>query len=190
MHKSTPQCKTFTCNLKKKKKSTNSSFSTIQKHTHHKMVVQRNCKLNHCTSTTLKTNKHLCHDYLSVSMGVVFSLFHISSLNSTEHCCHARYSRPRSPLRSARERKERGREAEWEGGRRENLAFTVRDQRYIMGGQTILLHAVFLTNHYTTEQCAHILHKSKAACQALITIVLAAQLNRAKRKYVHSKSVL
>lgn len=59
-----------------------------------------------------------------------------------------------------------------------------------MGRQTILLHAVFLTNHYTTEQCAHILYKSKAACQALITIALAAWLNRAQRKYVHSKSVL
>ena len=38
---------------------------------------------------------------------------------------------------------DREREREWEGGRRENLAFTVRSQRYIMGGQTILLHAVF-----------------------------------------------
>lgn len=87
--------------------------------------------------------------------GCWISLFPISSLHSTEHCCQALYSRPRSPLQSARERKER--ESGRDGGRRENLAFTVRDQQYIMGGQTILLHAVFLTNHYTTKQCTHIL---------------------------------
>lgn len=90
-----------------------------------------------------------------------------------------------------RERKERQREreGEWEGGRRENLSFTVRDQQYIMGGQTILLHAVFLTNHYMTKQYTHILYKPKAPCQALITIVPVAQLNRAESKYVHSESV-
>lgn len=36
------------------------------------MVVHQNYKLNSCTSTALKTYKHLYHDCLSVSMGVVF----------------------------------------------------------------------------------------------------------------------
>lgn len=54
-----------------------------------------------------------------------------------------------------------------------------------MGGQTILLHAVFLTNHYMTKQ--YIMYKSKAACQTVITIALVARPNRAERKYVLSK---
>ena len=122
----------------------------------------------------------------------------ISRLHSTEHCCHALHSRPRSPLPSARERKRRERggeieggregEREWEGGRRENLAFTVRSQRYIMGGQTILLHAVFfLTNRYMTKQYVHILYKSEAACQALITVALAARRNRGEKEIRDTK---
>lgn len=58
-----------------------------------------------------------------------------------------------------------------------------------MGGQTVLLHAVFLTNHYTTKQYLHILEKSKVACQASITIALVARMNAAERKSVPSKSV-
>lgn len=56
-----------------------------------------------------------------------------------------------------------------------------------MGGQTILLHAVFLTNHYMTKQ--YIMYKSKAACQTVITIALVARPNRAERKYVLSKNL-
>lgn len=73
-------------------------------------------------------------------------------------------------------------EGEWEGGGGENLAFTVRDQWYIMRGQTILLHAVSLTNDYTTKQYVHMMYESKAACQAWITIGQAQALNRVKRK--------
>lgn len=82
---------------------------------------------------------------------------------------------------------EREREIEREGVRvggstGENLAFTVRHQQYIMGGQTILLHAVFLTNDYTNKQYARILYTSKAACQALITIAPFERLTRARRE--------
>lgn len=81
----------------------------------------------------------------------------------------------------------REREIEREGVRvggstGENLAFTVRHQQYIMGGQTILLHAVFLTNDYTNKQYARILYTSKAACQALITIAPFERLTRARRE--------
>lgn len=140
------------------------------------MVEQHNYKLNIYTSTALKTNKHLYQERLSVSMGVVFLyssfLVYIQQSTAVMLCTAAHVH----PCR-VREKGKREREGErkWEGGRRENLAFTVRDQRYIMGGQTILLHAVFLTNHYTTKQYKHILYKSKAACQTLITIALVAQ---------------
>lgn len=146
------------------------------------VVRQQNYKLNNCISTALKTNKRLYQDWLSVSMGVVFLyssfLVYIQQSTAVMLCTAAHVH----PCR-VREKGKRGREGgrEWEGGRGENLAFTVRDQRYIMGGQTILLHAVFLTNHYMTKQCAHILYKSKAACQALITIARDARLNRDER---------
>lgn len=51
-----------------------------------------------------------------------------------------------------------------------------------------MLHAVFLSNHYMTKQYALMLYKSKAACQALITIALAARLNRAKKE-ICAKSI-
>lgn len=51
-----------------------------------------------------------------------------------------------------------------------------------MGGQTILLHAASLTNDYTTKQYVHVMYKTKAACQAWITIGQIEALNRVKRK--------
>lgn len=47
-----------------------------------------------------------------------------------------------------------------------------------MRGQTILLHAVSLTNDYTTKQYVHMMYESKAACQAWITVGQAQALNR------------
>lgn len=114
--------------------------------------------------------------------GCWISLFLISSLHSTEYCCHALYSRPRSTLQSAREREIEREGVRVGGSTGENLAFTVRHQQYITGGQTILLHAVFLTNDYTNKQYARILYTSKAACQALITIAPFERLTRARRE--------
>lgn len=144
-----------------------------------------NYTLNRCASTAQKTNKHHYQACFSVSMGVfLYSSFLVYIQQSTAvMLCTAAHVHPCR----VREKGKRGREGEWEGGRGENLAFTARDQRYIMGGRTILLHAVFLTNDYTTKQCAHILYKSKAARQALITVAPLEKLSKAERKYMNSR---
>lgn len=139
----------------------------------------------------LQTSKDVYHDCFSVSMGVVFLyssfLVYIQQSTAVMLCTAAHVHPCREWEKGEREKKERE-EREWEGSRRENLAFTVRDQRYIMGGQTILLHAVFLTNHYTTKQCVHVLYKPKAACQALITIAPDTCLNKRVKCTLHLNS--
>lgn len=128
--------------------------------------------MNECTSTRLKTNKQAPPSGLPQRFhGCCISLFsflvHIQQSTAAMLCTAAHVHPGR-----VREKGKRGRASEWEGGRRENLSFTVRDQRYIMGGRAILLlHAVFLTNHYMGKQYANILYKSEVACQALISFL-------------------
>lgn len=111
--------------------------------------------------------------------GFLYSSFQVYIQQSTAvMLCTAAHVQPCR----VRERKRDREEGRVGGSTGENLAFTVRHQQYIMGGQTILLHAVFLTNDYTNKQYARILYTSKAECQALITIAPFERLNRARRE--------
>lgn len=90
------------------------------------------------------------------------SLFLISSLHSPERCCHALYSRPRSPNAS-----ERGREGE--RAVEEKALLSQSETKDALWEDKPYCSMLFFLQ---TKQYMLILYKSKVACQALITMAL------------------
>lgn len=95
----------FKNKIKLNGKSRNPPFSLnvdILQNKNHKMALQLSAQQLHihCPKDKQAPLSRLSQCF----HGCWISLFLISSLHSTEHCCHALYSRPRSTLQSARER--------------------------------------------------------------------------------------